>query len=144
MKAYKIALGLFILNVAIQYLAAVNIFTAGWETAVSSNYSNLSGTNFTYTYDPVNGTWYMAYDGNMINTTALQSYEPTGLGEGDILSAMGTFFSAMKNATIFLPFWLRSIGFPEVAVTFITAPVWFTYGAGIFQVVTGRGFKANE
>jgi hypothetical protein len=146
MKAYKIALGLFILNVAIQYLGAVNLFYSGWDTAKTSNYSNLTGTNFTYTYDPINGTWYMAYDQNLTNNTPMLASmdQPSGLGEGDILGAMSTFFTALKNATVFLPFWLKSLGFPDIAVTFITAPVWFTYGAGVFQVVTGRGFKANE
>lgn len=119
MKAYSVAMYLFILNISFSLLANMQIFTM------------LSGG----TADPI----IFGYDQSIIDGAA--SYANTsvsGLDTIDMIGMIGSFFQAILNATFLLPFFLSEIGVPAFLNILIVAPVWYTYFAAIFQIATGR------
>ena len=51
---------------------------------------------------------------------------------------MWILIDALAKATVLLPILLKDVGFPDVAVNYITGIVWFVYVAGVVQFVLGR------
>ena len=119
MKAYSVAMYLFILNISFSLLANMQIFTM------------LSGG----TADPI----IFGYDQSIINGAAsYANASVSGLDTIDMIGMIGSFFQAILNATFLLPFFLSEIGVPAFLNILIVAPVWYTYFAAIFQIATGR------
>lgn len=119
MKAYSIALFLFILNIAVSLLVNLQIFTM-----MSPNPG-----------DPV----LFGYDQNIINSAeAYSNTTVSGLDTIDMVGMIVSFVQAILNATFLLPFFLAELGVPAFLHVFIVAPVWYTYFAAIFQMATGR------
>ena len=133
-KAYQVALFLFSLNTAIMLLSQVPLFGSAYMGDPFT--TNMSG-NFTYTYNVNMNSYVVAYDDQLLNTTNFSGYQSASLDEFGILQALTMFISAIYNSTLYLPWFLQSLGIPEPIIVFIVAPVWFVYGAGIFQIVRG-------
>ena len=138
-QAYKIALMLCALSVVVQVFAAMPFFgSAFMDMDYNSTINTTDGANFTYTWDPANSTYVMAYDANITNFTSnFSAYQPTGLTEPGIIEILTMFITALWNSTVYLPFYLNNLGVPTAWALIITCPVWFVYGAGLFQIVRG-------
>jgi len=134
-KAYQVALFLFSLNTGIMLLSQVPLFGSAYMGDPFS--TNMSQDNFTYTYNATMNGYIVAYDDQLLNTTNFSGFQSPGLDEFGILEALTMFVSAIYNSTLYLPWFLQSLGIPEPIIVFIVAPVWFVYGAGIFQIVRG-------
>lgn len=133
-KAYQVALFLFSLNTGIMLLSQVPLFGSAYMGDPFT--TNMSG-NFTYTYNASMNSYVVAYDDQLLNTTNFSGYQSASLDEFGILQALTMFISAIYNSTLYLPWFLHDLGIPEPIIVFIVAPVWFVYGAGIFQIVRG-------
>lgn len=137
-QAYRVSMFLFVLNTAIMMFMQMPLFGAAY---MDSNISTMS-SNFTYQYDVENSTYVMAYDSDLINiTNTFDGYQPTGLAEPGILDCLTMFFTAIYRSTVYLPWFLDSLGLPLPITLIITGPVWFVYGAGIVQLVRGVVFE---
>lgn len=137
-KSFQIALMMFVICMCTNFFTGLDLFGSAFEGTYYDNESGPLG-NVSYVYDPTNGTYTAVYDTNTYaNATAVQDYEPTGLDEPGILGSIEMFISSVLNSTAFLPVYLDSLGLPASLVALITGPVWFMYGAFLFQVITGR------
>jgi hypothetical protein len=134
-KAYQVALFLFAMNTGIMMLDQVPLFGSAFMG--ESLVTNMSQDNFTYTFNSSMNNYEVAYDDQLLNTTNFSGYQSASLDEFGILQALTMFISAIYNSTLYLPWFLQSLGIPEPIIVFIVAPVWFVYGAGIFQIVRG-------
>jgi hypothetical protein len=136
-KFYEVAAFLFVLNLSVSLFAGGDLFTNG----LPGDQASPTGTN--WTYDPENGTYYLAYDPELLSAAdGFESYEVSGFDAFDLLGILGMFISAILNATIFLPFFLMGLSIPAQWAALITAPCWFVYGAGIMQIVLNRTLES--
>ena len=62
----------------------------------------------------------------------------SSLSPVEFLRGMWILIDALAKATVLLPILLKDVGFPDVAVNYITGIVWFVYVAGVVQFILGR------
>lgn len=134
LKAYQIGMFLFILNLSVMMLAEMPLFGSAYMD--SGFTTNMSG-NWSYTYDPANNQYYLAYDSGLVSTVNATDYMMTNLDEASILDALVLFGRALYNATVFLPWYLENLGLPFAISIIISAPVWFSYIACVVQIIRG-------
>lgn len=137
-KGYQIAMFLFILNMSVALMSEMALFGAAYPGLQYS--SNLSG-NWTYTYDSDTNNYYLATDTGLISTVNYSDFQMTGLDETSILDVLVMFGRALYNSTVYLPFFLQSLGIPAALSALLTAPAWFAYGAAVLQIVRGVIFE---
>lgn len=119
MKAYAIALFLFIFNLALALITDLQIFTM-------------------LATDPAPAI-YFGYDQQLItDAAAYGNLSVTGLETLDILGFIGTMLGAIVNATVGLPILLLNLGVPPIMGAIITLPTYYTYIAAVVQMATGR------
>jgi len=119
MKAYAIALFLFIFNLALALITDLQIFTM-------------------LATDPAPAI-YFGYDQQLItDAAAYGNLSVTGLETLDILGFIGTMLGAIVNATVGLPILLTNLGVPPIMNANITLPTYYTYIAAVVQMATGR------
>ena len=119
MKAYAIALFLFIFNLALALITDLQIFTM-------------------LATDPAPAI-YFGYDQQLItDAAAYGNLSVTGLETLDILGFIGTMLGAIVNATVGLPILLTNLGVPPIMNAIITLPTYYTYIAAVVQMATGR------
>lgn len=145
-QAYRLALFLFILNLSLMLLAQIPLFGSAFSGETFT--TNMSSENFTYTFNSSTNSYYIAYDSDLIDSANFSGYQASGVDEIGLLEILIMFGTAIFNSTAFLPFYLNNVlsaVLPDdlryAIVTFITGPVWFVYGAGIFQIVRGLIFE---
>ena len=131
-KAYQIAMFLFILNLSVSVVTEMALFGSGYPDLQLS--TNLSG-NWTYTFDADNNQYYLATDDGLIQTANYSDFQMTGLDETSILDVLVMFGRALYNSTLYLPFFLQSLGMPTGISMLLTLPCWVAYGAGVMQIV---------
>ena len=134
-KAYQIAMYLFVLNLAVMLLAQMPLFGSAFMGQTFT--TNMSQDNFTYTFNSTENAYYLAYDDGLIETTNFSGYQASAIDEFGIIEILVMFATAIWNSTLYLPFYLNNLGLHPAIVTFITAPVWFVYAAGMFQFIRG-------
>ena len=119
MKAYAIALFLFIFNLALALISDLQLFTM-------------------LAVDPAPAI-YFGYDQQLITDAAgYSNLSVTGLDTIDILGLIGTMIGAIMNATVGLPILLLNLGVPPIMNAIITLPTYYTYIAAVVQMATGR------
>ena len=146
MKFYQIALFLFVLNLSVMLMGQTPLFGSAFSGDAFT--TNMTMENFTYTFNSSTHAYEIAYDEELIEAANFSGYQPTGYDEFGMLEILIMFANAVWNSTVYLPFFLQSVLsgiLPEPYLTavimFITAPVWFVYGAGIFQIVWRFAFE---
>lgn len=123
MKIYYIALAVIIMSASLQIVNDMQIF---------SHHMN------TQTFDSAQGKVTV-----MTNTTSLTDLSSDFLGVGGIVKAIGYIFNAMGTAIVIIPL-LSSYGVPLAISAPIQGIIWFVYGMGAFQIISGRGVKYFE
>lgn len=150
LKAYQIAMYLFTLNMFVMLFAQMPLFGSAFTGQdFSSNFSsNMSKANFTYTFNATENAYYLAYDSDLIEAANFSGYQASSIDEFGIIEILVMFGKAVWNSTVYLPFFLNSVFssvLPEpllsILITVITGPVWFAYGAGVFQIIRGLIFE---
>ena len=137
-KGYQIAMFLFILNLSVALMSEMALFGSAYpDLRMSSNFSG----NWTYTYDAENNQYFLAYDNGLTQTVNYTDFQMTGLDETSILDVLVMFGRALYNSTLYLPFFLQSLGIPTALSALLTLPCWFAYGAAVLQIVRGVVFE---
>ena len=137
LKGYQIGMYLFILNLSVALLAEAALFGSAYDSSFTTNMSG----NWSYTWDPESAQYYVAYDDGLVSTVNYTDYQMTNLDEASILDVLVMFGRALFNSTLYLPFYLQSLGIPAGVSALITAPVWFSYGAAVLQIIRGVVFE---
>ena len=133
-KGYQIAMFLFILNLSVALVSETALFGSAYPDTTFT--TNMSG-NWTYTWDPTQNQYVIASDGELASTVNYTDFQMTGLDEASILDVLVMFGRALYNSTLYLPFFLQSLGIPAGLSALLTLPCWFAYGAAVLQIVRG-------
>lgn len=146
---YLISLFLFAFNLALAYFSGA---TGG--AILGSAFPGCGIVNNTYTCGNPNitqGSISLPYDPELVNMTQQYAYSNKNMSaletvyvdvQGIATGVLG-IINIIGKSTIFLPWFFSSMPFymPMDLAWDISAGVWFCYGIGIFQLVTGRGLK---
>ena len=128
LKAYEIALFLSIFVAMITFIQIPEVGLVEENVIYVPAWNNSYGESFNTTifFDDVSGLEKLWNAGKfLVNATVL-------------------FGSALLYSTILLPLLLPQLGVPPELTIIITPIVWFVYGVGIFQMVTGRNVRLSE
>lgn len=138
MKAYTIAMFLFLMNLSFAMFSGTGILGSAYADSVA-----VSEGVYNYTLNATNASPALGYDEEMIGyADQFQDYEPTDLeSAGGLLGAIIMVITAIANSTALLPFFLNNLGMPDLFNAILTGGCWFCYGYGILQFVTNRADK---
>jgi len=124
MKAYNIALALFILNAVISGVNSMGIFD----------------THVVEMAQPINDTKIAEV---VSDTETLHSYDLFVFAPKILLEMFTVFFSAIAGAITIIPM-LVQYGVPAQVIAMIQGPIWLVYSWGAVQFLTGRSGKNIE
>lgn len=143
MRAYTIALYLFIFNMLVSLLTGTALFGTAMGGAVEWD-KNVSG-NMTFNSSGINGTLsILPVDYNFTEQTNFSGYKPGGMTEFNFFDGIYMLAMALWRSTIYLPWFLGELGFPSSIYYPLAMGVWFVYAAGVIQFLTGRGTKTYD
>jgi len=123
-KAYNIALALFVLNAVISGVNGMGIFdTHVFETPKPMNESEIAEV--------------------VSDAESLHSYELLVFAPKVLLEMFSLFFTAIVGAITIIPM-LAEYGIPTSIIAMIQGPIWIVYAWGAVQFLTGRSGKSIE
>jgi len=131
MRFFSIAMFIFCAVIATSWLEQVNIIGAPENTT----YVDFS-THPEISMESLNESARQA----SANYTKPEGFLETTSQWGDFFTGMSRFIMAIKDATIGVPLFLVSFGFPVWMANDLSIIIWFIYAAGIIQFLSNRGF----
>ena len=124
MKAYDIALALFVLNAVIGGVNGMGIF----NTHVTEIPKPMNESEITEVVSDVE---------------SLHGYELLVFGPKVVIEMFSVFFTAIVGAITIIPM-LMDYGIPASVIAMIQGPTWIVYCWGAIQFLTGRSGKSIE
>ena len=124
MKAYNIALALFIFNAVISGINSMGIFD----------------THVVEMAQPVNETRIAEV---VSDTGTMHTYDMFVFTSKILVRMFSTFFTALVGAITVIPM-LMQYGVPAQVIAMIQGPIWLVYSWGAVQFLTGRSGKNIE
>ena len=149
MRAYTIALYLFLFNMAVAMFTGTPLFGTALEGAVQ--WSGNGTGNLTYNLTgPYNFTGanqslvILPVDQNFSAMGNMSGYRPGGMTEFNFFDGILMVATAIWRSTVYLPWFLGEMGFPSSIYYPLAMGVWFVYAFGTVQFLTGRGAKSYD